>query len=282
LTKNSSKTEKIDNIYSAIANIAEQGDLVFFTTHYFYKPEENTAIGSFRHRIRLWLWPWLKSCLGFDKNDFDDWHVAVYLMHRKRPRNRRINHWIVHSTAEKGVHMEQLSPNSFINALNDRMKRIEILRFEGITDIHKKKITDSACSKLGLKFDKSTWGQTLLPYVFGVPNIFYRQDEFSCQQLVIAAYAAAGIYFSHPFEFFPIFNFGRFLGRPLGHPRGKVNPRFPYLMDHHIYRDPRFFIKAIIYQEPETGEIRFEKENLQKYSWDDSLRKKYKKWSEIY
>jgi hypothetical protein len=34
----------------------------------------------------------------------------------------------------------------------------------------------------------------------------------------IAAYAAAGIYFSHPYRSFPIFNIGRFLGHPLGHP----------------------------------------------------------------
>ena len=71
------------------------------------------------------------------------------------------------------------------------------------------------------------------------------------------------------------FNIGRYLGHPLGHPKDHVDPRYPYLMDHHIYRDPRFVLKAAVYQDPNTDEIILQTENLKKYSWNEALREKY-------
>ena len=115
----------------------------------------------------------------------------------------------------------------------------------------------------------------ILTYALGMPNVFHNQKQFSCQQLAIAAYAAAGIYFPHPYKAFPIFNIGRYLGHPLGHPKDRVDPRYPYLMDHHIYRDPRFVLKAAVYQDPNTDEIILQTENLKKYSWNEALREKY-------
>jgi len=61
----------------------------------------------------------------------------------------------------------------------------------------------------------------------------------------------------------------------LGHPKDHVDPRYPYLMDHHIYRDPRFVLKAAVYQDPNTDEIILQTENLKKYSWNEALREKY-------
>ena len=46
-------------------------------------------------------------------------------------------------------------------------------------------------------------------------------------------------------------------------------------MDHHIYRDPRFRLKASLYTDSATGELKLETENLKKYSWNLDLRKKY-------
>lgn len=92
---------------------------------------------------------------------------------------------------------------------------------------------------------------------------------------MIAAYAAAGIHFPHPYKSFPFFNIGRYLGHPLGHPKDRVDPRYPYLMDIHIYRDPRFVLKAAVYQDPTTDEIILQTENLKKYSWNEALRGKY-------
>jgi hypothetical protein len=65
------------------------------------------------------------------------------------------------------------------------------------------------------------------------------------------------------------------LGHPIGHPKDKVDPRYPYLMDHHIYRDPRFFLKAALYRDPKSSEIALQTDNLTKYSWNEDLREKY-------
>ncbi len=46
-------------------------------------------------------------------------------------------------------------------------------------------------------------------------------------------------------------------------------------MDIHIYRDPRFVLKAAVYQDPTTDEIILQTENLKKYSWNEALRGKY-------
>jgi hypothetical protein len=140
--------------------------------------------------------------------------------------------------------------------------------------LKKEIIVDFASSKIGLDFDMSKWRHQMLPYAFGVVNRFHNQNEFACQQLALAAYAAAGIYFPHPYKSFPIFNIGRYLSHPLGHPRDKVDPRDPYLMDQHLYRDPRFVLKAAVYQDPNTDEIILQTENLKKYSWNESLREK--------
>ena len=132
---------------------------------------------------------------------------------------------------------------------------------------------DFAGSKVGCEFDRA--GGKFLTYMLGLPNVYRKKDQFECQQLVIEAYAAAGIYFPHPYRSFPAFNIGRYLGHPLGHPRDRVDPRYPYLMDHHIYRDPRFVLKAAILQDPETREIVLQTENLKKYSWNEELRERY-------
>ena len=71
------------------------------------------------------------------------------------------------------------------------------------------------------------------------------------------------------------FNIGRLLGHPLGHPKDHVDPTYPYLLDHHIYRDPGIVLKAVVYQDAETGEIRLETKDLQKYSWNKLLRERY-------
>ena len=152
---------------------------------------------------------------------------------------------------------------------------MELLQFKGIRIEQRDKIVDFAKSMVGSDFDQSKWRHHILPYAFGLPNKYHKQNQFSCQQLAMAAYAAAGIYFAHPYKSFPIFNIGRYLGRPLGHPKDRVDPRYPYLMDHHIYRDPRFVLKAAVYQDPATNEIILQTEYLKKYSWNEELREKY-------
>ena len=152
---------------------------------------------------------------------------------------------------------------------------MEILQFEGLRHEQRKKIVDFAISKVQLDFDFAVGKHARITYGLGLPNFLHNPDQYACQQLVISDYAAAGIYFSHPYRSFPIFNIGRFLGHPLGHLKDRVDPRYPYLYDHHIYRDPRFALKAVLYQNPNTGETIFETKNLEKYSWRPALKEKY-------
>jgi hypothetical protein len=280
------KSKILDTIFFEIAGIpdtrkgkaetgkpfAESGDLIFLITHHPYKTLKDEIKGkNWKEIIRLRSKPWL----GFNINYLEEWHVAIYFMQRKRREHARINSWIIHSTRENGVHVKQITPSYFTNPSFKIRTRMEILKFEGISTEQRNNIVNFANSKVGLDFDRSKWRHQMLPYAFGLPNKFHNQNQFSCQQLAIAAYAAAGIYFPHPYKAFPIFNIGRYLGHPLGHPKDRVDPRYPYLMDHHIYRDPRFVLKAAVYQDQYTDEIILQTENLKKYSWNEALREKY-------
>jgi len=289
MNDNLSREKSINKIFSLIAGIpdpetgiaqpgtgiAEPGDLVFLITHYPYKTLKSELNGKdWKEAIRIRLRARWRECLGWDRDDLDEWHVAIYFGGRKRKDHKRINPYIIHATG-KGVQINQISPGDFTNAGINARTRMEIARFEGMRNEQKKEIIDFSRSKVGLAFDWLVGRNARLTYAFGLPNFRHDQNKFSCQQLVIAAYAAAGIHFPHPYKSFPVFNIGRFLGHPLGHPRDRVNPRHPYLNDHHIYRDPRFALKAAIYQNPKTGETIFETKNLEKYSWRPKLKEKY-------
>jgi hypothetical protein len=216
-----------------------------------------------------------RAHVGFDSDDWDAWHVAIYFRGRKRKGHIRVNPYFIHATEQKGVQINQISPGDFTNESSEVRTRMEIVRFEGIRDEQRKEIIDFSLSKIGLAFDWSVGKHARLTYAFGLPNVLHKRNEFSCQQLVIDAYAAAGIYFPHPYKLFPIFNIGRFLGHPLGHPKDRVDPMYPYLYDHHIYRDPRFKVKAILYEDPISGEIILKTKNLEKYSWNPEWKEKY-------
>jgi hypothetical protein len=260
------------NIFQSETNIAEPGDLIFCITYYPNKNLKDELKGkNLKETIRFRSRPWF----GFYKYDFSDWHVAIFFTARKRINYNRINIWMIHSTGENGVHIKQLTPRYFTNKGPEVRTRMEILQYEGVGIEQREKILEFANSKVGSDFDRSKWRHKMLPYAFGLRNKFHKQNQFSCQQLAMAAYAAAGIYFPHPYKAFPIFNIGRYLGHPLGHPTDRVDPRDPYLMDHHIYRDPRFVLKAAVYQDPNTDEIILQTENLKKYSWNEALREKY-------
>jgi hypothetical protein len=152
---------------------------------------------------------------------------------------------------------------------------MEILQFKGISKEQRKQITDFASARVGSKFDYFILRHAKLTLVFGLPNFLHDQRLFACQSLAISAYSAGGIHFPHPYKSFPLCNIGRFLCHPLGHPRDRVNPNYPYLMDHHIYRDPRFEIKAAMHWNLNANEFHLETGNLEKYSWKQSLRNNY-------
>lgn len=261
--------------------IADPGDLFFFVTHYPCQPvDDQIDTKTLQGIIKMWTQPWRKELLGFERSDFDEWSVGIYVMGRKRERHTRINPWIIHShppdpEPHGGVHMQNISLRYLNSKILEEKHRIEILTFAHISQEERKRIVDYASSKIGAEFDFQVHRHAYLTYVFGLPNILHDQNRFSCQQLVISAYAAAGIYFPHPYRSFPKYNIGKILRHPLGHQKYRVNPKYPYLMDHHIYRDPRFLLKAALYWDSQSGEIKLETRNLQKYSWNKKLRDKY-------
>ena len=295
MTYKLSQEKKINNIFSKIAGtadpttgiaipgtgLAEPGDLLFFITHHSCQPVDgHTDTKTLKGIIKLRTLPCRRQLLGFDRADFDQWHVGIYIMGRKRKKHKRMNLWIFHSHGPDsdphgGVHIQHISPRYLNGKALEAKPRTEILTFENISQQERKKIVDYATSKIGLEFDFQVLRHAYLTFAFGFPNIFHNRNKFSCQQLVISAYAAAGIFFQHPYTSFPVFNIGRFLGHPIGHPKNKVDPRYPYLMDHHIYRDPRFFLKAALCRDPKSGEIVLQTDNLIKYSWNEDLREKY-------
>jgi len=290
-----SKEKNLNDIFSKIAGtvdstsllgqprngLAEPGDLFFFITHY-----PSRTLGSeinsnpFRKAIRIMIRSHMRRWHGHDRKDFDEWHVGIYYEGRKRKGHQRINLWMLHShppggNETGGVHLQHLAPGEFATTLPNSQRRMEILQFEGLTNEQRKTIVEFASSKVGLEFDFSVAKHAQMTYAFGLPNLFHNPNRYACQQLAIAAYAAAGIYFPHAYKSFPIFNVGRFLGHPLGHPKDHVDPRYPYLYDHHIYRDPRFKVKAILYEDPTSGERILKTENLEKYSWNPEWKEKY-------
>ncbi len=207
----------------------------------------------------------MRTWRGIDRNGCEDWHVGLYLEGRKRRRHSRINSWFVHSTAERGVHLQVLTPGVFSERGDGAKTRVEIFRMAGITESQREAVVGFARSKIGCAFDLA--GGSMLTYAFGLPNVLHKPGCFTCQHLVMAAYNAAGVHFRHPTESFPSFNIGRYIGSPLGHPRDKVNLRYPYLLDHHIYRDSRFFPVCAMYLDPESHRIRLQTVNLRKKSW---------------
>jgi hypothetical protein len=269
---NISKQSRINEIYLKIADIAELGDLFFFINHYPLRTLKGEVDGkNWKAAIKYYI----RAFYGCYMDDLDTYHLGVNIGWRKRKYHNKINLWFIHSRRDKGVHIQQITPGMFKNTSLESRSRVEILRFEGVSKEQRKIIVKFSNSKIGYEWDKSRLRYKILPFAFGLLNVRHKQNQFSCQQLAIAAYGAAGIHFPHPYKSFPIFNIGRYLGHPLGHPKDRVDPRDPYLMGHHIYRDPRFVLKAAVYQDPTTDEIILQTENLKKYSWNESLRETY-------
>jgi hypothetical protein len=288
-----SKQKKINQIFAKIAGIpdpktgiaipgsgiAEPGDLLFFIEHHDINPLSRET-KSLKESIGKPLERLFRKWYGFDSEDFDYWHIAIFYRGKKRKNHQRMNLWMIHShpptiKGKGGIHIQHLSPSIFFNKFSSAKIRMEILQLKDICVNKRKQILNHALEKLGSNFDYFVLRHVKLTLAFGIPNFLHDQKLFSCQHLVTTAYSSAGIQFEHPFRSYPFYNICRYLGHPLGHPKNRVNLRYPYLMDHHIYRDSRFVLKAAVYQDIATGELYLETENLKKYSWDLGLREKY-------
>ena len=261
--------------------IAEPGDLLFFITHHYDKQSfYKNKFRTLKEHITNLLQPFFRRCYGFAKNDFCGWHVGIYFMGRKRKRHQRINVWMLNSRPStlkqrEGVQIRHLSPVACLSGSTEYWRRLEVLQFKGISQKQRKQIVDFALSKVGSRFDHFILRHAKLTLIFGLPNFLHDQRLFACQSLVVWSYHSASICFPHPSNSFPLCNIGRYFGRPLGHPKDRVNPKYPYLMDHHIYRDPRFEVKAAVEIDQRTKELKLETGNIKKYSWNKKLRDRY-------
>jgi hypothetical protein len=150
---------------------------------------------------------------------------------------------------------------------------MDVLRYEGLNDGQVSRLLEFCRQQIGKPFPKSIRGESLT-YIFGLPNVMFRPDRFACHSLIFAAFSHIGIDFPHHLEAAPFFNIARYLGHPLGHNGGKVNPRYTYLRDHHLYEDSRFRSILSLTWEQSTDEIVISNSSA-KFSWNRHLANTY-------
>lgn len=253
-------------IYEAIAGVARPSDVCFFITE---DPDHYRRLSRWQRMYRRWM--------GFARGDPSIWHLGILSKFEKKPRSSQVRPYFIHSVEERGVTEQHISPEYFTSAdvtRDDACRTVmEILRYEGMTDEQSDRLLDFCRRQIGKRFPRSVRGESLT-YILGMPNILNSPDEFSCHSLVYAAFAHIGVEFPHHLEAAPFFNIAKYLGHPLKHERGKVNPRFPYLRDHCLYKDPRFKSLISLTWDRCTDEILI-RENPEKFSWNPSLAAAY-------
>jgi hypothetical protein len=263
-----SKRAQVRELFDAINQVALPGDLVFQIKEY-HAPAP----------LRLRAKKVLRRCLGYDYLDNTIWHTSVYSDARKESAGATVRPCIWH-TGRTHVKEDHIPPAYFMNEPQEHgyagsTSRVEIGRLEGITDEQQCKIMQYCRSMIGKPFGEDGLTYTFWTYMLGLPALFSTNRKISCQAYVYFAYAYAGIDFPHHLEYAPIFNLAKKRGYPLGHPSDKVNLRFPYLEDHHLYRDDRVTILLAAYQD-KVGQALVSEPYPEKYSWNPKLKQVYK------
>lgn len=266
--KNVSKSAIRRAIYKAVTAVAQPGDVCFFVTE---DPECYRQLSRVERMYRKWM--------GFAQDDISIWHLGILSKFEKKPKSSQIRPYIIHSIEQKGVIEQHVSPEYFTSRKmtqgeDTRITVMEVLRYEGITHEQSNRLVEFCRQQIGKPFPKSIRGESLT-YILGLPNFLTPPNEYSCHSLVYAAFDHIGIDFPHHLEAAPFFNIGKYLGHPLKHERQKVNPNYPYLRDHCIYKDHRFTSIISLTWDQCTNEILIS-EKPNKYSWDPRLAEVYK------
>ena len=262
-----SKSSIRRSIYKAIADVAQPGDICFFITE---DPDLYNQLSPSAKKYRKWI--------GFAPGDISIWHVGILSKFEKKPHSSQIRPYIIHSTEGKGVFEQHISPEYFTSRGMEGREEIcrtvmEVLRYKGITSGQINRLLDFCRQQIGKPFPKSIRGESLT-YIFGLPNILTRPDQYACHSLVYAALNQIDIDFPHHLETAPIFNISKYLGHPLGHSGENVNPKYPYLRDHFLYKDPRFTSIISLTWEQFTDEV-LASNNPGKFSWNSDLANTY-------
>jgi hypothetical protein len=258
-----SKSSIRHTIYNAIAEIARPGDVCFFITE---DPDCYQKISWSERMYRKWM--------GFADGDISVWHLGILSKFEKKPKSSQVRPYIIHATEEEGVFEQHIFPEYFTSkdmGQGSAVSRtiMEIVRNDSLTDQHNEQLVDFCRLQIGKPFPKSIRGEGLT-YIFGLPNLFVPPGQYSCHSLVYAAFDRVGVNFPHHLEAAPFFNLGKYLGHPLGHRREKVNPKYPYLRDHHLYQDPRFKSILTLTYAQYSQEI-FISRYPPKFSWNPRL-----------
>jgi hypothetical protein len=253
-------------IYEAIAGVARPSDVCFFITE---DPDHYRRLSRWQRAYRKWM--------GFAPSDTSIWHLGILSKFEKKPKSSHVRPYFIHAIEERGVTEQHISPEYFTSrsVMRDDACRtvMEILRYQGMTDEQSDRLLTFCRRQIGKPFPRSIRGEGLT-YILGLPNILNAPDAFSCHSLVYAAFDHIGVDFPHHLEAAPFFNIAKYLGHPLRHERGKVNPRFPYLRDHCLYKDPRFKSLISLTWDRCTDEILI-LEKPEKFSWNPSLAAAY-------
>lgn len=255
-------------VYDAAVRAAAPGDLVFLITG-------TNGVPAFSPLSRLY-----RRWQGVVSEDTALWHTAVYTGAEKERRGSSVRPKMIHAH-RRGVTEEHIPPSFFtserdVDASVVSSSRLEILRYEGITERQREQVVAYCRSKLGKPFTELGWRHDFMTYAFGFPCLRLDPARVSCHGLAFEAYERAGISFPHHLEAAPIFNLGRYVGHPFGHPADRASSKRLYLRDHHLYRDNRFRCLLAAFDHPETGEL-LVIENPGKYSWNPKLREVYRR-----
>ncbi len=261
-----SENEIRKKIYDEIYSIAQPGDICFFITEDIDLYKQRSA---YEKLYRKWM--------GIDKNDISIWHMGILSKFKKNPRNAQMRPYFIHSTKEKGVFEQHISPGYFSSKnITDKAHLcqtiMEVYRYKNICTEDRQTLIDFCENQIGKPFPKSTRTDSLT-YLLGWSNIFPDYNSFSCNSLIITAFQQIGVEFADRLESAPFFNLAKYIGHPLfnNHPSGRFSS---YLRDHHIYQDPRMIpILSITYEQCENNII-FTR-NPQKYSWNPELQDIY-------
>ena len=254
--------------YEAVRKIAHPGDLCFFICDGTNPLNYSYGWSLLRRVLRRWR--------GFADVDNTLWHVGIISKFKKQKSHSQIRPYIIHSIKE--VKEQHISPKWIFaesDATGKPQKRIlmAILRFAGINSEKCEDLVAFCRNRIGKPFPKLFRAEDLT-YTLGLPNFLRKPDEYACHWLIYDAFESIGLSFPHQVATFPLFNIARHLGHPLGHSKDKVNPRFPYLRDHHLYRDARFQCLLLVYVDLPTGDMHIS-ENPGKYSWNPKLAATY-------